>query len=233
MPLACPSVIAGLSPGLCQAVDHYCERTDPSFWSEPVNALTNAAFLLAAWLAWRQLAGRPGAAGDGTIRALILALAAVGPGSFLFHTLATRWAEWGDVIPILLFMLIYLWLLLGRLLGVPPWPRAGALAVFLAATVYLEAAVPGAVLWGGALYLPTLLVLIGACLALRRRQAGAARAMAGATGVFLLSFAARTLDAPVCPAFPLGSHFLWHLLNAALLYLLTRLVILYARPAAA
>jgi hypothetical protein len=38
-------------------VDIYCERTDPSFWAEPVNALTNIAFLLAAALAfcaWRR-----------------------------------------------------------------------------------------------------------------------------------------------------------------------------------
>ena len=28
-------------------IDAYCERTDPSYWSEPVNAVTNAAFLIA------------------------------------------------------------------------------------------------------------------------------------------------------------------------------------------
>ncbi len=32
----------------------YCERGDPGFWAEPVNALSNAAFLIAAGLAaWR------------------------------------------------------------------------------------------------------------------------------------------------------------------------------------
>jgi hypothetical protein len=29
-------------------IDLYCERTDASFWAEPANALTNAAFLIAA-----------------------------------------------------------------------------------------------------------------------------------------------------------------------------------------
>jgi hypothetical protein len=103
-------------------------------------------------------------------------------------------------------------------------------AGFLAVTIYLEAGVPGDVLWGGALYLPTLLVLIGAAVALWRQGSGAAPAMAGATAVFLLSFAARTLDQTVCPGFPLGTHFLWHLLNATLLYLLVRLVILHPPP---
>ena len=33
---------------LMQAIDGYCERTGPEYWSEPVNAVTNAAFLIAA-----------------------------------------------------------------------------------------------------------------------------------------------------------------------------------------
>ena len=31
-----------------EAVDGYCERVDAAFWSEPINAVTNAAFLIAA-----------------------------------------------------------------------------------------------------------------------------------------------------------------------------------------
>lgn len=27
-----------------EAVDGYCERVDAAFWSEPINAVTNAAF---------------------------------------------------------------------------------------------------------------------------------------------------------------------------------------------
>lgn len=227
MSLSCPSFIAANSPDLCRAVDHYCERTDPSLWSEPVNALTNAAFLAAAWFAWRLAARHPSPAHRRLIQVLIIAMAIVGPGSFLFHTVATRWAEWGDVIPILIFMLLYLWLVLTCFFRWPGWLKLVALAVFFAVTFYLEAAVPGTVLWGGALYIPTVLVLIATTVALYRIGSAAAPAMVGATAVFFLSFAARTLDASICPSFPLGTHFLWHLLNAALLFLLLRLVILY------
>ncbi len=38
-----------------RAVNSYCERTDPGFWSEPVNALTNAAFLVAAFVCRRMV----------------------------------------------------------------------------------------------------------------------------------------------------------------------------------
>lgn len=112
MSLACPRLIAALSPDLCRAIDHYCERTDPSLWSEPVNALTNAAFPLGAWFAWRLAARHTGIGHRKLVGSLIILMAIVGFGSFLFHTVATRWAEWGDVIPILGFMLLYLWLIL-------------------------------------------------------------------------------------------------------------------------
>jgi hypothetical protein len=93
--------------------------------------------------------------------------------------------------------------------------------------------VPGTVLWGGALYLPTLLVLIASSVALYRLRPAAAPAMVGATVVFLLSFAARVLDAKICSSFPLGTHFLWHLLNALLLFLLVQIIVLHEPQRAA
>jgi hypothetical protein len=228
MTLACPDLIAALSPDLCRVVDHYCERTDPSLWSEPVNAVTNAAFPIAAWFAWRLAVRQTGLAQRRLILALAVTMAIIGLGSFLFHTLATRWAEWGDVIPILTFMLLYIWLILTSVFHWPDWLKLASLMVFCVTTFYLEAMVPGTFLWGGALYLPTVLVLILAAVALYRRQSPAAPAMLGATAVFLLSFASRTLDMPLCPVFPLGTHFFWHLLNALLLFLLLRLVIQHA-----
>ena len=76
------------------AVDAYCERVGPAFWAEPVNALTNAAFLVAAFWALRQWKRQP--LRDGATLVLILVVALVGIGSFLFHTLATRWAGLAD-----------------------------------------------------------------------------------------------------------------------------------------
>ena len=84
-------------------LDVYCERTDPSLWSEPLNAATNLAFLVAAALLWRQ-AGR-GAGRD--MRVLILLIAAVGLGSFAFHTIATRWAALLDIGFIAVFVLAF------------------------------------------------------------------------------------------------------------------------------
>jgi hypothetical protein len=43
-----------------------------------------------------------------------------------------------------------------------------------------------------------------------------------AAGVFLVSTFFRTIDNAICPYFPVGSHFLWHVLVAVVLYLSVR-----------
>ncbi len=228
MSLACPALIGAHFPELCRAVDLYCERTTPALDAEPVNALTNLAFLVAAGIAWRLHARHPNPAAAGIIRALIAVTALVGLGSFLFHTVATRWAEWGDIIPIVIFMLLFLWFVLDRFFGWSFWARLLGLLLFVAVTLALEVVLPRTALWGGALYVPALVLLIAISAVLYGRQHDAGEAMFAAAGVFVLSFAARSLDQPICPIFRLGTHFLWHLLNATLLYLLLRVAALYA-----
>ena len=171
MSLACPSFVAALNSALCRPVDNYCERLGPQFDAEPVNALTNLAFLIAGYAAWRLYASRRDHHPDGFVVALIVCMPIVGLGSMLFHTVATRWTEWGDVIPILAFMLLFLWLVQRRWLAWSPWTSAFSLAVFFAATFILEARVPSTILWGGAMYLPTVLVLVALAVTLLRKNA--------------------------------------------------------------
>jgi hypothetical protein len=226
MSLACPGFVSALDPGLCRAVDHYCERTTSSLDAEPLNAISNAAFLLAAWFAWRLSVAVGLPRSSKLEQSLPVLIAIVGLGSFLFHTVATRWAEWADVLPILVFMGVAFWGLLGSFFGWPAAAKAFALILLLAATVSMEAGVPGDVLWGGALYVPMLAVLLASAVSLAARtERAAARSLLAATAVFLVSITARMADAPLCPAIPIGTHFLWHILNAVVLYLLARMLI--------
>ena len=89
-------------------IDLYCERTGPGLWAEPVNALTNLAYVAAAWALWHS-ARSSRTVGPGA-RLLIGLLVAIGTGSMLFHTFATSWARILDEVPILLFQLSFLWL---------------------------------------------------------------------------------------------------------------------------
>ena len=73
-------------------------------------------------------------------------------------------------------------------------------------------------------------ILIGAyAVALRRRAPDAARGLAIGAGLLAASLVFRSIDRAVCPAFPLGTHFLWHLLNAVMLGWMI-LVLVRARP---
>ena len=107
-----------------RAVDGYCERVGPDYWSEPVNAVTNAAFLLAAAFMWPRVRGLP------LGRLLCAILAAIGIGSWLFHTHAQAWAGLADVLPILLFILVYIFAASRDFLGFRPiWAGGGGCRV--------------------------------------------------------------------------------------------------------
>lgn len=200
-------------------IDNYCERLGPYFWAEPINAATNAAFLVAAFAAWR--AARDRAAFSGAIAVLVFLLAAIGLGSFLFHTVAQRWAALADVLPILLFILAYLAAAL-NIFFEKPWSVAipGAFLAFVVAGPLAPAAsrVFGEALNGSEGYLPALALLLGVAAALGYKRHPAAQSLAVTAGIFVLSLTARSIDQTVCGSIPIGTHFLWHILNALVLH---------------
>ena len=212
---------------------NYCERTSAAFWAEPINALTNLAFLLAAYGAlrlarqhvqpwqWRR---------DWPIAWLISLIAIIGVGSSLFHTLATFGAMLADVIPIAVYQVSFLAIYSWRIAKLPPWAVGGLIVLFLLAGVAMGQVVPPSLherLNGSLSYAPALLFLAG--LALYHQRSGvllAPFALWQAIGLFLLSLTARTLDLVVCAQVPIGMHFLWHLLNAGVLYMTMRALLL-------
>jgi hypothetical protein len=197
-------------------IDNYCERLDAGFWSEPLNALTNLAFLLAAWLLWRHARkhGRLTLA-TGLLTGLI---ALIGIGSGLFHTFATGWAEVADVVPILLFQLAYLYFYSKHIIGM-----RSPFAV-LTVTLYFLSTLPLRhymhLMNGSVMYAPTFAVLLGLALYHYLAKKEARSTLLIATAVFSVSITCRTLDMALCPYFPTGIHFVWHLLNALTLSLL-------------
>lgn len=205
------------------AIDAYCERTDAAFWSEPVNALTNLAFLLAALWAFRRW--RASGGGDRATLALIALVAIIGAGSFLFHTFANRWSALTDVLPITAFIYGFYALALRRLVGLSRL-ATGLGTVALMAFSQFGAPLAEPLLGSSEAYLPALLALygVGAWLVIRGRGA-AGRGLLLAGAVFTLSLFFRMADDPVCPYWPLGTHFLWHGLNAVTLALCLRVAL--------
>ena len=197
-------------------IDIYCERTGPAFWAEPVNAVTNTAFLVAAVAAF--YSARQRRVFQFTPYLLILMIAVMGIGSFLFHTFATRWAMLADVIPIMLFQLVFIYAYARHVMRSKYQDLLGIYAIF-AILVLLFGRLPGDWLNGSLSYAPALIVLL--CLGFWHvRNARAARwSLPAAALVFVISITFRSIDMAICPVFDAGTHFLWHILNAVVLYL--------------
>jgi len=207
---------------LLQSVDLYCERTDAGLWSEPVNALTNLSFFLGAWLLARELRAleAAGAAPPASIGALPALLALVGLGSLLFHTLATVWAGLADQLAILLFGCVFLYAFLRHPAAVPASVALlGALA-FTVASYFTPRVLPPDFLNQSGAYFPYLAGLLGIAGWLRFKQRPGFALFAAGVALFVVALTLRTVDPLVCERFPLGTHFAWHLLNGAVLYLL-------------
>lgn len=192
------------------SVDAYCERIGPAFWAEPLNAATNAAFLIAAAVMWGRV--------QGLGPAMCAVLAAIGIGSFLFHTFANRLTGLMDVLPIGVFILLYVFAASRDMLGMTGWQAGLATLAFIpyaAVVTPLFGALPFFEV--SAMYWPVpVLILVYAALMAGRAPA-TAQGLAIGAGILIVSLAFRSLDQAVCGAFPLGTHFLWHVLNGIML----------------
>jgi len=205
-----------------QPVDIYCERLSAAFWAEPVNALTNLAFILAAVFAYR-LWRNTGPNGIG-IKILILLAAIVGIGSFIFHTIATQGAMLFDIIPIIIFIHYALFLILKFVFNHKWWSALiGVVGFLIFNTVFLN--LFDRTLFNGSIqYVPTLLLLLTVA-AFSRKQEFLIAAFA-----FLIAITCRSIDSAICPDFPLGTHFLWHVLNGVTMYYAMKGIILSSAP---
>jgi hypothetical protein len=231
-----------------QKIYRYCERGhDPAFWAEPFNAISNGAFLLAALFAAIAYFRLPRQERDVVEAGLILLVAIVGIGSFLFHTFATAWAAQADVIPIGVFMVVYLayalcrflrlhWLAVAAGVGLFVWALQAVGNIHCTEPLAMTEVSSGPCFNGSLGYVPALIAMlgIGAALAARRNPAGSYVLSAGV--VFLFSLTFRSLDWDTCgltrlDGHAIGTHFLWHILNSVTLYLLLIGAIRFGRKA--
>ena len=151
-------------------------------------------------------------------RVLTVILALIGIGSFLFHTFAQTWAGLADVLPILMFILVYIYVATRDYFQVSSWvawlvvigffPFAGVIGWLISDWEFLGST-------GGYVPVP-ILILIYAYL-LRRKLPDVALGLTIGVGILMASMGARWADQPLCPMHPMGTHFLWHILNAVML----------------
>lgn len=210
-------------------IDHYCERIDAGIFAEPINALTNISFLIAFLCLLPLSKSRfPNlAAGERIILiALLGLLVAIAFGSTAFHTLANRWSLMADVIPISLFQLVFLGGYLRYVAKVSLVIVAIAIIGFLLSGAMLGKLSLG--INGSEAYLAPLLFIgaMGVYHKLTDQNGGWMLLMTA--GVFICSLGLRTIDNAICSVWPIGTHFLWHLINGLVLFLCVRVFLLCA-----
>ncbi|WP_322893837.1 MULTISPECIES: ceramidase domain-containing protein [unclassified Yoonia] len=201
-------------------INAYCERLDPSFWSEPINAITNLAFIIAAIWVWPRSKGLPLA------QALTAILFIIGVGSFLFHTFATPWAALMDVAPIGAFILLYLFAVHRDIIGLGFWKALAATTLFFPFAAIVVPVINWLPFVGiSGFYWTVPILLTGYGLALHNKP-GIRQGFLTGAAILGLSITARSLDETLCNALPIGTHFLWHVLNGVML---GYMIIVYCR----
>lgn len=215
---------------LFQPVDLYCERLTAGLWAEPLNALSNLAFVAAGLYGLREARRRRA----GRFVALLCCwVVLIGVGSGLFHTFANRLTALADTLPIAAFTLAYVVFTLRRMLDLSWLAAAIGATAFVAAAGLLAAALPhglAAATNGSTAYLPALLALFffGGLMTLRRKPAGPWNLAAGV--VFGVSLSFRIADPRVCAELPIGTHFVWHILNGLMLGVLLAAAARFGAP---
>jgi hypothetical protein len=206
---------------LTDYVDLYCERVAPGLWAEPLNALSNVAFLIAAGMLAAKLPRVRVAASIGSLPVLLLL---VGLGSLAFHLVANVWTGWLDTGFILAFACAFFYAFF-RHVAHASRPFSAAITFgFFWLSFGAKYWLPSLGLNGSEAYLPMLIGLIGMSAYVRRYPRMFGHFFVAAL-LFLVSVSLRTVDRAVCDALPMGTHFVWHLLNAVILYILTAAII--------
>ena len=207
-------------------MDAYCERVGPGLLAEPLNAVSNASFLVAAWAAW-VLARRTGTLTTG-IMVLIALGASTGIGSIVWHTYPTGTTLILDIVPIVLFIIWYIWLYTRNVMMKGLGFALASVAAFLIVTYF---AMPYATMLHGApAYTPGLLVVLVLGIYHAAAHKPARFTLLYTAGVYFTALYFRTIDQELCHYQTFGTHFVWHSLIGLVTYLAMRSLILSLAP---
>ena len=197
---------------LFKPIDIYCERLDIGIWAEPINAVTNVAFILASifmWLRCKNLV-------EG--RVLSFLLFSIGCGSFLFHTFAQTWAAILDVAAILIFILTYIFIANRSFLAWSKMVSLIGVILFFPYQLLLANILSNIQFFGSSVqYIPVAILIFIYSGLLRKTEPNLSRGLLIGAAILCLSIVFRIIDEPLCSILSIGTHFVWHILNAIML----------------
>lgn len=205
---------------LFQNIDQYCERLSFSLLAEPLNLFSNTAFMVSAFVAYTYLKSKSAHPLPYYVKALIVNLFVIGIGSTLYHSFANRLTMIADIVPIGIFVFLFLQFSLKNVLQLNRIQIVLSY-VLLFGTTYLALLLPPTLMNGSNAYFGAVfMVFYVACRAYLKQNNRAAKRFAAAGSLVCVALFFRSIDQLVCNQFPVGTHFLWHSVNAVALFLL-------------
>lgn len=209
----------------------YCELPLLGDVFEPLNTISNLAFLVAAFFVWRGAGMVASASAVRRQQFLAGLIGLVGVGSGLWHFFRTPWGVALDVLFINLFLLVFAWLLTRFVFSSRGW-QWGAFAGFVAMSVVGNTAlrtidIPFFGEAGGTGYLLPLLYGLMIAPFVYKYQQQAGRYFLVTLLIFLLVLTTRQLDVPTCDlTHQHGLHLFWHIGTAWVCYRFAQLLVI-------
>jgi hypothetical protein len=199
-------------------MDFYCERTNEQIFNEPVNAISNIFFIIVS-LSLIKILRRNQSNKIYYIQPILIFF--IGIGSFLFHLKPNIITLYSDVIPIFLFSLSFIFFFNRDVININYLNNALLFLLFFFLFLFITPKLNYEILNGSEFYFANYFFLGIYTIWLYFKKSDFFQLLLLGFIFFNLSILLRSLDNHICEYFSIGTHFLWHFLNAYLLKILT------------
>jgi len=199
-------------------MDFYCERTNEQIFNEPVNAISNIFFIIVS-LSLIKILRKNQSNKIYYIQPILIFF--IGIGSFLFHLNPNIITLYPDVIPIFLFSLSFIFFFNRDVININYLNNALLFLLFFFLFLLITPKLNYEILNGSEFYFANYFFLTMYTIWLYLKKSDFFQLLLLGFIFFNLSILLRSLDNHICEYFSIGTHFLWHFLNAYLLKILT------------
>ncbi|MDP9249385.1 MAG: ceramidase, partial [bacterium] len=194
----------------------YCESLIGNILSQPLNAISNVAYFVAAFIAYRYLRQQKAT----KLFILPALLGVIGIGSAWWHIANSYVGDMLDTYSIALFASVVTIIFLTKITK-----SKVVVTAFFVVLLFLVFLAETLAVWNGSL---PYVVLLGGFLITgifyKKKFPSTKLIFLSASLTFLAAITVRSVDIILCPYIPTGTHFLWHILVATLGYQIILLI---------
>lgn len=199
----------------------YCERVSDSLFSEPVNLITNLAFLISAFFVYRII--KANNLKNSIYNLFPWIILTIGLGSSLWHLYRTSITLIFDALPVYIFLGLALFVLLKKLFGSSKLVL-GVIGLFILLQILLTVNFPN-LLNNSIRHIANAVLLLMLITWTYKKFGNVTLQLFFVFLIYVVGIFFRAIDMSVCPVFGIGTHFLWHFFVALGTYYIVRFLV--------